>query len=327
MDVRAIVPVAGFGTRLRPHTHIVPKALLTVADKPIIGHILESIVSAGIQEVVLVIGYKGEHIVEYVQTAFPEVQLRWVVQEEPKGLGHAIWCARQYLDGTPALIVLGDTIVELDWAELLRQQDNIVGVKPVEDPRRFGVVVLQGGVITGFVEKPEEPPSDLALVGLYYIRDTLALNTALEELLSRDIRTHGEYQLTDALELMRQRGARFRPLAVTAWYDCGKVETLLETNRHLLQHRAQTPTLPGCAVIPPVYVAPTAQVEYSVIGPYAAISEGAVVRFSIVRDAIVNAGAQLEAVLLEQSVIGAHAKLRGRFQHVNVPDDSEIRWE
>ncbi|GBD06283.1 UTP--glucose-1-phosphate uridylyltransferase [bacterium HR21] len=327
MALRAIIPVAGVGTRLRPHTHIVPKALLTVADQPILGHILDGLLAAGVTEVVLVVGYRGEQIVEYIRTKSPNLSLRWVRQEEPLGLGHAIWCARHYLDGSPALIVLGDTIVELNWQELFRQPDNVVGVKEVEDPRRFGVVLLRDGMIEGFVEKPEEPPSNLALVGVYMIADTAALRTALEELLQRGLRTRGEYQLTDALELMRRSGVRFRPFVVQTWYDCGKVETLLETNRHLLHRRSNHPELPGCAVIPPVYIAPSAQVEHSVIGPYVAISEGARVRFSIVRDAIINAGASLEAVVLEQSVIGANALVCGRFQRVNVADDSEIRWE
>lgn len=327
MALRAIVPVAGVGTRLRPHTHIVPKALLTVADQPILGHILEGLLTAGVNEVVLVIGYRGEQILEYVRTKYPRIRLRWVQQEEPLGLGHAIWCARHHLDGTPALIVLGDTIVEVDWQELLRQPDNIVGVKEVQDPRRFGVVLLRDGYVEGFVEKPEEPPSNLALVGVYRITDTPALRMALEELLRLQLRTRGEYQLTDALELMRRKGSRFRPFVVQTWYDCGKVETLLETNRHLLHRRGNHPELPGCAVVPPVYVAPSARVEHSVIGPYVSLSEGVVVRFSVVRDAIVNAGASLEAVVLEQSVIGANALVCGRFQRVNVADDSEIRWE
>mgnify|MGYP001773943528 CR=1 FL=1 len=327
MALRALVPVAGVGTRLRPHTHIVPKALLTVADKPILGHILDGLLSAGIGEVVLIVGYRGEQILSYVRSAYPEVQLHWVVQEEPQGLGHAIWCARRYLDGTSTVIVLGDTIVELRWEEFLELPDNVVGVKPVDDPRRFGVVVLRDGMVEGFVEKPAEPPSELALVGLYRIADTRALREALEELLRRDIRTRGEYQLTDALELMRQSGCRFRCFVVETWYDCGKLETLLETNRHLLSRRGNSPELPGCVVIPPVYVAPSARVEHSVIGPYVALSDEVVVRSSIVRDAIVNTGAMLEAVLLEHSVIGAHATVCGRFQQVNVADDSEIRYQ
>jgi glucose-1-phosphate thymidylyltransferase len=327
MPVRAIVPVAGFGTRLRPHTHIVPKALLTVADKPILGHILDGILQAGVRELVLVIGYKGERIVEYVRAHYGHVPVEFAVQEEPHGLGHAIWCAREWLDGTPVLIVLGDTIVEAELAPILQQRQSYLAVKRVEDPRRFGVVLLHGGEVLGFVEKPEHPPSDLALVGVYYIVNSALLRECLEELVQRDLRTRGEYQLTDALELMRQRGERFRVFFVDAWYDCGKVETLLETNRHLLHKRGNNPVLPGCTVIPPVYIAPDAQVERSVIGPYVAIGQGACVCESIVRNSIVNAGAQLQRVLLEDSVIGGGALVSGRFQRVNVGEDSEVRWE
>ncbi|MEN3027572.1 MAG: sugar phosphate nucleotidyltransferase [Chlorobiota bacterium] len=325
MSLRALIPVAGAGTRLRPLTYAVPKSLLTVADKPIVGHILDSLQSAGIEEVVLIVGYKGDQLVGYVRNAYPTLKLHWVVQTEAQGLGHAVWCARDYLDGRPMVIVLGDTLVELDWEEFLGVPQNAVGVKEVEDPRRFGVIVVRDGAVTGFVEKPENPPSDLALVGLYLIRDTLRLREALEELLRRDLRTRGEYQLTDALELMRQSGSQFHPLRVQTWYDCGKVETLLETNRHLLHRRANNPALPRCAVIPPVYVAPTARVEYAVIGPYAAIADGAVVRHCIIRDSIVNAGAYLEAVLVERSVIGARSTLHGSFQRVSLCDDSRVQ--
>lgn len=322
---RAIIPVAGAGTRLRPHTYVVPKTLLTVADKPILGHILDGVLSAGIQEVVLVVGYKGDQVVEYVRRAYPQLQLRWVVQEEAAGLGHAIWCARQYLDGSPVLIILGDTIVEVDWTGLLCCPDNVVGVHRVDDPRRFGVVVLQDGVVSGFVEKPEEPLSDVALVGLYLIRESHWLREALEELLHRGFRTRGEYQLTDALELMRQRGACFHPFVVEGWYDCGKWETLLETNRHLLARRGNNPRLDGCAVIPPVYIAPTARIEAAVIGPYASVGESATIRLSVLRNTIVNAEAYVEAVVLEGSIIGARAVVQGRAQCLSVADESEVR--
>ncbi|MDW7996957.1 MAG: nucleotidyltransferase family protein, partial [Bacteroidota bacterium] len=181
MSLRALIPVAGAGTRLRPLTYAVPKSLLTVADKPIVGHILDGLQSAGIEEVVLIVGYKGDQLVEYVRNAYPTLKLHWVVQTEAQGLGHAIWCARDYLDGRPAVIVLGETLVELEWERFLGLPQNAVGVKQVEDPRRFGVITLQDGVVTGFVEKPENPPSDLALVGLYLILDTLRLREALEE--------------------------------------------------------------------------------------------------------------------------------------------------
>lgn len=324
MALRAILPVAGEGTRLRPHTYVVPKALVTVADKPIVSHILDGLTEAGVEEVVLIIGPKGERIVEYVQSAYPELQVSWVLQEEAAGLGHALWCARQYLDGSPVLIVLGDTIVELDWHAFLSCPDNVVGVHEVSDPHRFGVVLTHAGHVTRFVEKPEEPVSTLALVGLYMIRASQRLHEALKELLRRDIRTRGEYQLTDALELMRRSGVIFRPFRVQAWYDCGKLETLLQTNQHLLARRGGPAQREGCVIVPPVYIAPTAHLERSVIGPYVSIGSGAVVRESVVRNAIVQAGARVEAVLLEHSVIGANAVVQGYFHRLNLADDSQV---
>jgi len=323
--MKAVIPVAGMGTRLRPHTHTMPKALVQVAGKPILGHILDEIVPLGILDVVLVTGAMGERVKEYVAAAYPTLRPCYVHQEETKGIGHALWLTRSCVEAGPTLIVLGDTVVTADFRKLTAPGPTLLGVKHVADPRLFGVVEVDGDRVVSLVEKPDVPPSDLAIVGLYSVAHTDLLMDCLDALVAGDIRTKGEYQLTDALMMMLERGEEMRVFAVEGWYDCGRPETLLETNRFLLQRSQEGDVkIPGSIVIPPVSIDPTAVVERSVVGPYASIAAGAVVRDSIVRDSILNADAKVEGSLLDRSLIGEHAVVRGNFQRLNVGDSSEI---
>ncbi len=325
--IRAIIPAAGVGTRLRPHTHTMPKALIHVAGKPILAHILDDLVGLGVKDVVLVVGHMGDHIREYVDEHYPRLNRAYVEQPERLGLGHAVRLTRQHVIGHPTLIVLGDTIFRADFSEIVEGGDSRIGVKEVDDPRRFGVVEVEDGVATRLVEKPEHPTSNLAIVGVYYITDSPLLFNALDELVAKGMRTKGEYQLTDALQLMIERGHRIRPFPVEAWYDCGKTETLLETNRELLELKAEPlpRALVGSVIVPPVAIDPTAEIHNSIVGPHVSIATRAVVRDAIVRDAIVNQDASVEQVLLEGSVIGENAVVRGTFRHLNVGDSSEVR--
>ena len=203
--MRAIIPVAGVGSRLRPHTFTLPKVLLNVAGKPILGHILDKIIGEGIHQGTIVVGHMSELIKEYVAETYPSFKAEYVEQGERLGLGHAIYLSRNTLDNEPVLIILGDTIFDVDLSPVLRQQYSSLGVKAVDDPRRFGVAEMQNGSIVRLVEKPEQPASNLAVVGLYYIRNPRLLVSCLNELVERDIRTKGEFQLTDALQMMIQR--------------------------------------------------------------------------------------------------------------------------
>jgi len=326
--IRAIIPAAGVGTRLRPHTHTMPKALIHVAGKPILAHILDDLVELGVTDVVLVVGHMGDHIREFVDSHYPALHRAYVEQPERLGLGHAVRLTRQHVIGHPVLIVLGDTIFRADFSGIVSDGDSRIGVKEVEDPRRFGIVEVKDGVATRLVEKPDHPTSNLAIVGVYYITDSPLLLVALDSLVARDLRTKGEYQLTDALQIMIERGHRIRPFTVEAWYDCGKTETLLETNRDLLERKAEPPparSFKDTVIVPPVAIDPTAEVSHSIVGPHVSIAARAVVREAIVRDAIVNQDAVVEQVLLEGSVIGDNALVRGTFRHLNVGDSSEVR--
>jgi glucose-1-phosphate thymidylyltransferase len=323
--MKVIIPVAGMGTRLRPHTHTTPKALVQVAGKPILGHILDEIVPLGVRDVVLVTGVMGERIGEYVAAAYPDLRPCYVRQEETKGIGHAIWLTRACVDDGPTLIVLGDTVVTADFKALVAGPPTRIGVKEVANPSLFGVVEVEGDRVVSLVEKPDVPPSNLAIVGLYFITNTKLLFECLNDLVENDIRTKGEYQLTDALKMMLERGQEMRTFPVEGWYDCGRAEALLETNRFLLTRSASNDVkIPGSIVIPPVSIDPTAVIERSVVGPYASIAARSVVRDSIVRDSILNADARVECSLLDRSLIGEHAFVKGTFQRLNVGDSSEI---
>jgi len=323
--MKAIIPVAGIGTRLRPHTHTVPKAMVPVAGKPIVGHILEELSPLGVQEIVLVTGYMGDRVTEYVAQAYPHLEVCCVNQEERLGLGHAIYLTKECIENEPVLIVLGDTVVTADYSALARGDKTLIGVKEVDDPQRFGVVELQGDRVTSVVEKPDVPPSNLAIVGLYYIANSPLLFDCLQEIVEKGIRTKGEYQLTDALKLMLERGEEMGVYQVEGWHDCGLPETLLDTNRVLLKRSGGNGNaIEGSIIVPPVSIDPTAVIERSVIGPYVSVAAGATIRDSVVRDSILNSGAIVEMTMLSRSLIGEGAVVRGHFQRLNVGDSSEI---
>jgi glucose-1-phosphate thymidylyltransferase len=325
--VKAIIPVAGIGTRLRPHTHTIPKALVQVAGKPILGHILDELKPLAIREVVLVTGYMGERVQSYVDGAYPDLDVCYVQQEERMGLGHAIHMTERCVEQGPVLIVLGDTVVTADFSALVGGARTLIGVKEVDDPERFGVVVVESGRVKSLVEKPDTPPSNLAIVGLYYIVDTDLLFACLNEVIEKGIRTKGEYQLTDALLLMLERGEEMGVFPVEGWHDCGRPETLLETNRFLLRRSGGNGgQIPGSIVLQPVAIDPSAVVEHSVVGPFVSVAAGATIRHSVVRDSILNANSVVERSLLSGSLIGEGAVVKGDFQRLNVGDSSEIEF-
>jgi glucose-1-phosphate thymidylyltransferase len=302
---------------------------LYVAGKPIVSHILDDVARLGASSIVLIVGYKGDLIEEYVRETYSNLNIEFVQQEERKGIGHAVGLTREHADtGDPLLIILGDTILKSDLASVVASETNILGVKEVADPRRFGVCELSEGVITRLVEKPKDPPSNLALVGLYYLRDSRPLFAALAEQMDRGIKNHGEYQITDALQMMIDKGEKFMPYAIQEWFDCGKPETMLETNRKLLDDAgASTAPNDRCVYLPPVSVAPGAEVVDSVIGPHVSIAENAVVSNSVIRDSIVAQGAVVRDCVLEASLVGPKAVVQGRFQCVNIGDSSEITFK
>lgn len=327
--MKVIIPAAGEGTRLRPHTHTTPKTLIQVAGKPILGHILDKLVDLEIEvsELVMIIGHMGEKIKEYVNTHYP-FKTVYLEQKGRFGLGHAINLAEKFVDGEPVMINLDDTILEVDLRKLRNTPHSAIGVKEVKDPKRFGIVEIENGFIKRLVEKPSNPPTNLAIAGFYYIKSSKLLFECLQTLIDKDIKTHGEYQLTDGLQLMIERGERIHPLPVENWYDCGKAETLLETNRQILTQNhigiGRRLNFPESIIIQPVFISEAASIASSIIGPYVSIASGVTVVNSLVEDTIINENAKVENVLLRQSLIGHNAAVCGQFYTLNVGDFSEI---
>lgn len=334
MGLRVIIPVAGEGTRMRPHTHTKPKVLLQVAGKPMLSHILDELRQYDVEEICLVVGHKGEAIRDYVTRTY-DYRFSFVTQKELKGLGHAIWMTREHFQAvqSPLLIILGDTLFDADFKKIIGSDANWIGVKEVEDPRRFGIVALDGERITAMVEKPErdKAPTNLAIVGIYYFNSAAPLFEALDRLIESGRTTKGEYQLTDAMQLMLEGGARMKPFRIAGWFDCGKPETLLETNRVLLEkacvgkHANDAIRFAGSLVRQPVSIGEGVTIENSIVGPHVTVAAGATIRNAIVHNSIISGGAVVDSLLLDGSIVSDNAHAHGTFASLNLGDSSELR--
>ncbi len=323
--MKVVIPLAGLGTRLRPHTHTRPKPLVVVAGKPIIGHILDQFAGLNVEEFVFIVGHLGDKIRDYIESNHRLPRTSYFEQKELKGQSHALWLARERLKG-PILITYSDTIAEADLSGLDElEADGIFFVKEVEDPRRFGVAEVRDGFVTRIIEKPPTKENRLAVIGLYYIKDAEWLLKCIEEQMARNIQLKGEFYLADALQIMIEQGARFITRPVKVWKDCGKPETLLDTNRYLLEKMGSSyPPPEDSIIIPPVYIAPSARISRSIVGPYVSIAERVVVEESIIRDSIINEGAYIERAVLAFSLIGSEVTYQGAYQQLNVGDSSQV---
>ncbi len=321
--MKAIIPAAGIGERLKPHTLNRPKVMVPVAGKPILEHISTSLFDAGFDEISVIVGYKKESIISYFNEKYPG-KFHFPIQEEMKGLGHAVLYGLDDVD-EPALIILGDTIIDLDMSKLKDPKHNIIAVVEVEDPKRFGVVETDAnGLITRMVEKPEHPVSNLAIAGAYYIQSQRKLKQAIEKLIKNDVKTKNEYQLTDALALMMKVGEPFKALPINEWYDCGTMETLLSTSAYLLSKgTVNKGECSNCTIIDPVYIAEGAVLSNSVIGPNAAFGMNTIIRDSKISNSIINDGAEIQKCLLSNSIIGYGAKVDTFVGELNIGDGEE----
>ncbi len=307
--MKIIIPAAGQGRRLQPYTFTTPKVLIPVAGKPIIGHIFDRLMNLHPEEILTVINPQQQGpIQKYLETNF-DLPVRFVEQEAPLGLGDAVRLALNLCPNSPVLILLGDTILELDVAGMVGP-DNRIGVQAVNDPRRFGVVEIKDGSICRVIEKPETPPTNLAIVGIYYFNDSLPLAAALEKLVRENRTTGGEYQLTDGFQLMIDAGVTIKTYPVKKWLDCGTVESLLTTNRYLLEKNQSYDLREGTVIVPPVFIAPSSHIESSTIGPYATIGEKTEIHNSTIRDSIIDEGAMIENAVIEKSFIGKNTEVR-----------------
>lgn len=332
--LKIIIPMAGWGTRMRPQTWSKPKPLIGVAGKPSFDHLMDmfkTIPDPKNAEYIFVIGpFLGEQIPVYVKKQYPQIKAHYVVQEEMKGQSHALWLARHLLSG-PTIMVFSDTLLDTDFSFLAEEEsDGVAWVKAVPDPRRFGVAeVDKDGGILRMIEKPQSMENNLALVGCYYFKHGEDLVQAINEQMKRGIQLKGEYFLVDAINIMIDHGAKMRTNAVDVWLDTGTIEATLETNTYMLEHGRDNSTeaalREGITIIPPVFIHPSAKVEASVIGPHVSISLDCEVSGCIIRNSILDDGAGVTDSVLFGSFIGRHAKVEGNPRTVNIGDNSSVQ--
>ncbi|MBI1802513.1 MAG: NTP transferase domain-containing protein [Chloroflexi bacterium] len=340
--MQIIIPLAGLGSRLRPLTFTTPKPLVAVAGKTVLGHVLDSLDGVAIDDIVFIVGYLGDQIEKYVKEHFPHYRAHFVEQKELNGQSPAIALTRQIIN-RDVLILFGDSVIESDMAGLEdADADGVIFTKQVEDPRRFGVVKMQGDAIARFVEKPREFVSNQAVGGAYYLKDSRRLFAAIDEQVARGVSLKNEYYLADALQIMVEHGARLITRQLRSWYDCGTAQSLLDSNRYLLSKTVTNGhDVPGCSIITPVSIAPSAQLSNSIIGPHVSIGENVVIKDSrvgpfvsiadgcqisqsIIKDSILNQNSQIEDAMLASSLIGNDAHVKGTFDRLTVGDMSEV---
>lgn len=328
--MKAIIPVAGAGKRLRPLTYTHPKPLIPVAGKPLISFIIEDLIEVGIDEFVFVIGYMGEKIKAYLEGKYPELDKQYVVQNEREGLGHAVYLALDVIAPEESVfIALGDTICELDLHQMIECETSCLAISKVDDPREFGVVESdENGNVNKVIEKPRIPRSNRAIVGMYKINNAGKLKNALKYIIEEDISTFGEYQLTDALMRMIEMGETFHTIAVEQWFDCGKKDILLETNA-LLLNRLKGETAPqgifdNTIILEPVFIGENCNIQNSIIGPHVSVGNGTIMSESIVDNSIIGEFSSISEVVLTDSVIGNDTSIKGVKQSLYLGDNTQI---
>jgi glucose-1-phosphate thymidylyltransferase len=327
--MKAIIPVAGAGTKLRPHTYTQPKALIPLAGKTILSIIVDQLKEAGITEFIFIIGYLGDKIKDYVTEKYPGLDAHFVNQNERQGTGHAIQLTRNIVGSDEVFIVLGDTICEYDVSDVLAKPHSALGIKRVDDPRDFGVAELgEDGFISRVVEKPQIPKSNMALVGIYLIKESEQLFNCLEDNRRNLVKSRGEFSITDAIECMISHGARFQAFKVQNWFDCGKKETLLESNATLLKKFggviSKEHHFENTIIIPPVSIAPGCDIKNSIIGPNVTIGERSNISYSVIRNSIIGSFANLSDIVLSKSLIGGDTEVKGVSRSLSIGDNTEI---
>ena len=329
--MKVIIPVAGVGTRLRPHTLTQPKVLLNVAGHPMIYYIVDELIKKKIADsIIFITGYKAEDIEKYLNKTF-KYKFDYVEQKEMLGLGHAVLCAKEKFDpikNEDALIILGDTLFDVDLKDIVKSKYSAIGVKKVDDPKRFGVVETnKKGFITRFVEKPASPdvsPSNEAIVGIYLIKNSTLLFNSIEHIIKNKITTKGEYQITDAMEVMIHQNEKFVTYQVDGWLDCGKHETMLETNQYLLNKKKNKYSFKGSKINYPVFIGKDVTLENCILGPNATINDGCFIKNSIIENSIVDVNSHIENSIIKDSLIGKHSKVIQKQNVLSLGEHSEV---
>lgn len=330
--MRIIVPMAGMGKRMRPHTLTTPKPLIPVAGKPIVQHLVEDILrmcSAKVEEIAFVVGRFGEEAEKELLAIANALGAKGSIhyQDQPLGTAHAILCAESALKG-PVVIAFADTLFSADF-NMDPDCDGVIWVKQIDDPSQFGVVKTGAdGVITDFIEKPKEFISDLAIIGIYYLRDGEGLKQELQYLIDNDIREKGEYQLTNALENMKSKGLRLKAGKVEEWLDCGNKDATVQTNSRVLEikypsnHISSNAAVHNSVILPPCYIADGVTIENSVVGPHVSIGAHSNIKNTRIRNSIVREHVQLRDAGIDNSLIGSHVHFKGHLQDLSLGDFS-----
>lgn len=332
--MKAIIPVAGIGTKLRPHTHTQPKALVSVAGKPLIGHIVDFLRKGGVDEFIFVIGYMGEKIKNYLSKTYQkEISIEFVIQNPRIGSADAIALCTQFIkDEKEILIMLGDSIINLDIEAFINHPNSILGIQKVPKPSLLGIAEInKEGFVKKLIEKPKIPKSNLGLVGIYKIKHVNKLLDAIQHLKKNQITTNGEYSLTDALMEMVNQGEVMTTIEVNNWFDCGKKETLLKANQQLLRNLDPAPVdksiYPNTVFIQPVKIGANCNIKNSIIGPNVVIGDDTNINDSIIKNSIIGSFSTLENMMLIDSLLGHDTLLKGAFKDLNVGDHTEISFK
>ena len=334
---KIVIPMGGWGTRMRPHTFSKPKPLISVAGKTTLEHLLDmfkTMPNPENLEYVFIVGpFLGElQIPAFIKETYPNIKAHYVVQNEMKGQSHALWLAREYLHG-PMQMVFSDTLIETDFSFLAHEKaDSVVWVMPVPDPRRFGVAeVGKDGWVTRFIEKPQTMENNLVIAGCYYFREGRELIAAIEEQFKRNMTLKNEFFLADAMTIMIEHGTKIRTHEINTWLDTGTIEATLDTNKILLDKQGKqgnTYTGTHVKVIEPCAIDPSAEISNSTIGPHASIGANCKISNSQIAESIVEAGCEIQDSALSKSLIGRQAKVKGRgdghFIQMNIGDNSEV---
>ena len=313
MNLITVIPAAGVGTRMRPLTNTVPKAMIMVAGKPILFHIIQAAIDAGSNEFVIIVEYLSKVIIDSLPLHFPDIHFHFIQQGEMKGLGHAIYLAENLCSGKPVLIIYGDTIFDKDLKEIVTQKLPQIGVMEVEDPRRFGVVEIdENNYIKKFIEKPEKPTSNLAIPGVLYFPRSEKLFEALKYIIDNNIKMKGEYQVTDAYEHMVQKGEKMQFFKLNAWYDCGKHSETLVTNKCLLEKSGSVimGKMENCTIFDPVYISKGCFIKNSQLGPYLSMGINNQIAGSQIKNSILGDNNRIHQCNLFDTMIGAECKLK-----------------